>query len=205
MRVVGSRATADTKLQAMLGTVDYSIISTAGDDFEGKSLEILGFRHAQQHRVIGALAVLCHQTQAALGVVGGFGDVFEKQLAAGVVRTTVCREQAPSFQQFQRAKMDFFVAAHRIHQRFFIACERRWVENNKIILGFSGFEKIKDIGFDHIDRELIAHGIAARGLAGAGGDIDGADRSGSGMGATEREATLVGETVQHTASLGVAS
>jgi hypothetical protein len=48
----------------------------------------------------------------------------------------------------------------------------------------------------------LSCGVAARGLAGAGGNIHGGDFRGAGLGAGQGEAALVGEAVEHAPALG---
>lgn len=98
--------------------------------------------------------------------------------------------------------MDFFVAAHGVVERLFIPREARWVENDEVILGFSGFQEIEDVCFDDFDVEVVEFGVAACGGAGGAGDIDGGDFGGTGFFAGQGEAALVGEAIEDAEAFG---
>ena len=118
------------------------------------------------------------------------------------MRAAEGREDAAFFEQFERAKVDLLVAAHRIHEGLFVAGETWWIENDQVVLRLGVFEEIEDIVFDHIDFETIEFCVVTSGLAGGGGDINRTHFGRAGFGAGECESTLVGEAVENALAFG---
>ena len=98
--------------------------------------------------------------------------------------------------------MDLLVAAHRVHESLFVAGETRRIEDDQVVLRLGVFEEIEDIVFDHIDVEAVEFRVVASRIAGSGGDIDGSHFGSPGFRASESEAALVGEAVEHAFALG---
>ena len=105
------------------------------------------------------------------------------------------------FEQFQRPKMNLFVAAHRFFHRFTIPRETRWIQNDQFV--FLAFllqkaqvaEHVFDDPFDVL--QLVQLGIVLSGSDCRLADINRIDRSCSCLRRVKRKPTLIAETIQH--------
>ena len=90
-------------------------------DFESVTLQVFRFRNRRNDQMIRGLAVDGDAPQEATGIVSSSQDDFEEQLGIDMVRAAEGRQRAAGAQQFQRAQMDFLVAAERIGNRGAVA------------------------------------------------------------------------------------
>ena len=100
--------------------------------------------------------------------------------------------------------MDFLVAAHGVHEGLFVAREAGRIQDDEVVVRLGVLEKIKDIVFQYLDFQAVETGVVAGSLAGAGGDVHGGDLGGTGLGAGEGEAALIGEAIEHALPFGEA-
>lgn len=153
--------------------------------------------------MVVALAVVLEEANVFFGIDGGIDDILREKFAAGVVGAAESREDAAFIEEFEGAEVDFFVSAHRVHERFFVSGETGGIEDDEVV-GFLGvFEEVEHVGLDDLDAEAIFLGIEAGGFAGTRGNVDGGDLSGARFGAGEGETALVGEAVEDAFAFGV--
>lgn len=180
--------------------------STAGNQLKQVAFEILGFWDGGNDGMIESLREGTDLAEGFFGIHGRFVDDVDEHFAADVVGATEGGEDAIVLEQFEGAKMDLLVPAQGVLHATLGLCKRRWIEDDEIVGGAGGFaifEKIKHVGFDGLNGEVIGGGIAAHQFDGLAADIHGRDFFGSAFGASEGEGALIGETVQHRASFCV--
>jgi len=152
--------------------------------------------------MIGALAVVGDQAQRLFRVDRGIDQIADEQLAAGMVRAAEGREDAPFFEELERAQVDLLIAAHGVHERLFVPGEARWVEDDQVVFRRGVLEEIEDVVLNHFDFEAIELSVATRCLTSACGNIHGRYVRGSRLGAGQGEAALVGEAIEHAFARG---
>lgn len=185
----------------LIGMGDFLWLA-GGDDFDGEAFEVSGFGDGDEDGVVGALAVFADEAEGFFGVDGGVGEVFEEEFAGGVVGAAEGGEESAFIEEFEGAEVDFLIAAHGIGEGLFVAGEAGGIEDDEVVFGFGVFEEVEDVVFDDVDVESVDLGVVACGGAGGFGDVDGGDAGGTGFGAGEGEAALVGEAVEDAFALG---
>ena len=107
-------------------------------------------------------------------------------------------------QQLHGAEVDLLVSAHGVVHGLFVFGKRGGVEDDEIPCFGAGFEVVEDVGFDGFDREIAGAGVFLHAGDGFAGNVDAGDVSSTGFGASEAEASLVGEAVKDAESFAEA-
>ena len=162
------------------------------------ALKIGSFWHVQEDGMVPGLPPNLDQTQGSVGIMGRFGEHFEKVCWVDMVGAGAGDQDAAGAKHLQGAEVELFVAAEGGIEGAFTFGEGGWIENDGVIALAGGsvvLEQIEGVGLDPFDVLAIEGGIPVGDLERGPRAVDAGDVRAA-RGQVKGKASLVAENVE---------